>query len=145
MSALSLPHLEPVWSGWPAVPWPNIAPGSLLLLLLLSPLPVVSPGTGHPLLAPALVTVPTVQLITVPLLTLRTPQQCRTCSAQCVVVVSILTTESCLELHGSQAVYCVQCCVQWPALAACCTVHSSNTLIFMGDINIKHKQSNIKV
>ena len=81
MSALSLPHLEPVWSGWPAVPWPNIAPGSLLLLLTGSGLP----GTGHPLLAPALVTVPTVQLITGA--TVDTPQQCRTCcSGQCVVV-----------------------------------------------------------
>ena len=136
MSALSLPHLEPVWSGWPAVPWPNIAPGSLLLLL--PPLAVVSPALGHPLLAPALVTVPTVPLITGA--TVDTPHSSAvsTCSGQCVVVVSILTTESCLELHGSQAVYCVQCCVQWPALAACCTVHSSNTLIFMGDINMKH-------
>ena len=119
------------------MPGPNIAPGSLLLLL--TPLPVVSPlpTLAHPLLP--LVTVPTVQLITGA--TVDTPHlQC-----QCVVVVSILTTETCLELHGSQAVYSVQCCVQWPALAACCTVHSSNTLIFMGNINIKHKQSNIKV
>ena len=46
------------------MPGPNIAPGSLLLLLLLTPLPVVSPlpTLAHPLLP--LVTVPTVQLIT---------------------------------------------------------------------------------